>query len=117
MMGLLYKLQPGCDGAALEAKPRRQFKARHVFEDIEHASLIDQPFRDLLIAMRARLKRQIIGRNGGPKALVIHRLQPRIDILHVSEFSHETRISNRDSAMQIRVPDQGRAPCPARMMM
>ena len=117
LVSLFDQLQPRRHGAAFEVKLRRQFKPCDVFEDIENACLGNDPGRDLLVAVLLALGYEIKWRDGDPKALIIHRLQPLVDVLHVSEFSHGTRISDRDSLTQIFPPNQGRAPCPASMTM
>lgn len=114
---LLHDLQPRCHFTPFETELFLQFPAGDVLDDIQNAFLGNDPGRDLLVAMLLTLGHKIKRRDGGPEALVVHGTKPVFDIIYVTEFSHETRIADWDSATQIHIPNQGRATCPASMTM
>ena len=96
-----HKLYPRRDGTAFESLQCLDLILRHVFQRFEHLIDGQQAKPDLPVAMIAWLKGEIKGRDGVPKARIIHRCKPLLNILYVSEFFHLLKIAQRDSSLQI----------------
>lgn len=84
-----------------------QFNPGHGFKDTQNGCLIDLAIADLLIAMRTGLQVQLKRRDSSPKALIVHWLQPCLNVINISEFSHGFKVSRCDSVMQKAVRDGG----------
>lgn len=100
-MVLFNDPQPWRDRTPAQAKALLQLQPCHVFEHVEYAFFIHRAACDLLIAVIAGLRLKIERCNRRPETLVIHRSQPVLDIIDVSEFFHETTIAKPDSQPQI----------------
>ncbi len=82
------------------------FHAGKPLQHIQHTSLINSTFSDLLVAVVLGLKVKIVALNVGrkrrPEARIIHRLQPFIKRVQISEVFHAPKIPVRMRAMQNR---------------
>ncbi len=96
-----HQLQPRCYLTALETKFLSQFHLRHVFQHLQNNIRFGIIRSDLAVAMLARLKHEIIGRNYKPEGLVVHGGKPVFNILNIFEFFHGLRLANPQSRLQI----------------
>ncbi len=97
----VHEFQPGRGRFPVQTMSFGEFNARQGFEHIEHGFLIDLAIGNLLIAMITRLKDQIIRRNGVPEALVIHRLQPCLNVINIFKWPHDLKLSRGVRPTQI----------------
>ena len=97
----LHQTQPRRYRAAGQAQLLGQFQPRQVLQPVQNGCLIDLPLGDLPVAMIARLQHQIIRLHSKPKAWIVHRLKPVVDILYIVECSHYFTIAQPDSARQL----------------
>lgn len=95
-----YQFQAGCDGLAFQSQILTDLRLCHVFQHIDDGLKINLAAGNLAVAMLAPLQDKIIRGNRHPEALIIHRLQPVLNIFNIFEIIHGLRISNLSSQLQ-----------------
>lgn len=97
-----HQFQPWRYGSASQSQSQilSDLRLCHVFQHIDDGFKINIPAGKLVVAVLTPLQHQIIRGNSGPEALVIHRLQPCLNIFNIFEIFHGLRISNLSSQLQ-----------------
>lgn len=102
-----HQFQPGRRHAPMQVLDLHQFDARQVLNALQDSCLIHLTAGDLLVAMILGLQHQVIGRDGVPKAFIVHGLKPFFHLVNIFEFSHAPRIANAYSATQFQHGKRG----------
>ena len=85
----------------VQAMPLRQFDPGQIFKAVQNCSLIDKACCDLFVAVAAAMYHKAIGPDRSPEFFVIHRPEPRFNVIDCLELLHSTSVPDRDEEMQI----------------
>ncbi|MGH1330692.1 MAG: hypothetical protein ACRBBK_07405 [Paracoccaceae bacterium] len=96
-----HKPKPRRRDAVFQTVSLPQLHNRHAFQTIEHRFDVYGAVGKLAVAMRAVLKDKLMGGDGVPEPLVIHRFKPRFHVLCISKFSHLFSLLHLDSSAQM----------------
>ena len=92
-----FKLQDRC-----------KFDPGKVLHDVKDCLLVNIAVHHVRVALFTRQHDQTIGPDLTPKSLVVHRLEPVVNIVRVSEFHGELSVANRIVETQISSPSGAR---------
>lgn len=87
---------------------RSKFDPGKILHDVKDRLFIDIAVRHVGVALFTRQNNQTIGPDLTPKSLVVHRLEPVVNIVRVSEFHGELSVANRIVETQISSPSGAR---------
>ena len=95
-----HQLYPRRNRAAFEAKLPGQFNAGQAFHNAKHR-IWRCAIGNTDLAIRPHFRINAVRAEFNPKLVIPHWLKPLFNILYMFKISHEHRVSQADSAVQI----------------